>query len=316
MVLSIAFCVVGLALVTWSADQFVIGAARIAIRLDVSAVVVGAVIVGFGTSAPELLVSTSAAARDDIALGVGNIVGSNVANLSLVLGATALITPVVVHSATLRREAPLSLAAAGAFVLLARNGISRADGVLFTILLVSFLGFILLRARQGGFESALTTDVDEVLEGVEEISLGQESGRTLLGLAGTVGGAQMLVEGALDIADRAGVSSGFIGLTLVAIGTSLPELVTAVMAARKGATDLIVGNLLGSNVFNSLAVSGAMGLVGPGPIGDDKLASTALGIMMGVAVLGVVFMMTNRTVVRWEAAALLLLYAGTIPLLA
>ena len=137
--------------------------------------------------------------------------------------------------------------------------------------------------------------------------------RTVVGLTGTVGGAWLLVEGATSLADEVGLTGGFVGLTLVAIGTSLPEMVTAVVAARRGETDLIIGNLLGSNIFNSLAVGAVLGLLGPGPLEDNNLAGLATIIMISVVLIAAVFLYTGGRVVRWQAAALLLIYLGTMP---
>ncbi|MEQ8716199.1 MAG: calcium/sodium antiporter [Acidimicrobiales bacterium] len=312
MVLPVVFVLIGVVLLAKAADEFVVGAATMAIKLRISPVVIGAVIVGFGTSLPEMLVSGLAAGRGDRDLGVGNVIGSNVANLSLVLGVAALIMAIPVDRATMRREAPLSLLSVGLFALLVQDGFERWEGVVLAVALVTAL-FIILRAEVAGG--------DPIVEQLEELPLEEDKPvrvvlfRTFLGLAGTVLGAQLLVEGALDIAEEVGLGAGFVGLTLVAIGTSLPELVTAVIAARKGETGLIVGNLLGSNLFNSLAVGAVIGLIGPGPLIDSNLAGLATWIMVGVSVAGALFMFTGLKVVRWEAALLLVVYVATIPFL-
>lgn len=320
MLLAVFFLVVGLGLLTYSADHFVVGAGRLALHLNISAVVVGAVIVGFGTSAPELLVSATAAARDDLDLATGNVLGSVVANLSLVLGVAALMGRVRVSSTTLLREAPLSVGGVAAFAYVIQGGgVTRTEGIVLAVALVGALAWMINASRRdaalnrAGLEAVLE-DLD--LDDPEAIDLRTEGLRTLAGLVGTVAGSQMLVDGALEIADRAGITSGFIGLSMVAIGTSLPELVTSVAAARRGNTDLIIGSLLGSNMFNGLAIGAAMGLIGPGPIRDASLTGTATLIMIAVVAASTLFMVTGREIVRWEAVTLSVIYLVSLPLLA
>ena len=279
MVLAVIATLVGLALLVWAAEIFVDGAVALARALDVSPVVIGAVIVGFGTSLPELLVSGVAAAEDDRALGVGNVVGSNVANLSLVLASAGLITVIVAEGEARRLELPLSLLAAGAFALVASDGeITRIEGVGLIVALVVALTVILRTSRPA--DPDLFGPAEELA--AESSSVARELWRSASGLALTAVGAQVAVSGAENVAMELGLSGGFVGFSLVAVGTSLPELVTAVAAVRRGETELVVGNLLGSNIFNSLAVGAAIGLIGPGPVGDDVLTSFGLIIMMVV----------------------------------
>lgn len=310
MLLAIVFVIAGIGLLSYAADEFVAGAARIAVRFNVSAVVVGAVIIGFGTSLPEMLVSGVAAGQGDRELGVGNVIGSNVANLSLVLGAAALVAAIPIAKTTIRRELPLSVGSVGLFALLVQGGLSRVEGAICLIGLVAVMGYLLMKANTDDVD--LSEEVDDIGD-AESIDAGTETVRTVLGLAGTVFGAWLLVQGATTIADELGLSGGFVGLTMVAIGTSLPELVTAVAAVRKGHTDLIIGNLLGSNIFNSLAVGAVIGLVGPGPLFDATLTGLAVVIMVAIAVFAGLFMFTDRKVVRWEAAVLLIAYFATMP---
>lgn len=305
--------VAGLVLLTVSADQFVAGAARIAAVMRLSAVVIGAVVIGFGTSAPELVVSAIAAGQGSLDIAVGNVVGSNVANLSLVLGVAALVAPIAVGSTVLRREAPLSLAATLVFAVLVQGGLSRWNATVLGLLLVAALTLILRQARGG--DDALAGEVEEYLGG-EAPSLPREWTRTVLGLVGTLAAAQVLVSSATAIAAEVGLAEGFVGLTIVAIGTSLPELATSVQAARKGETDLIVGNLLGSNLFNAGAVAAVAGLIGPGPLADPTIVGFATLLMVAVAVVATAFMVTGRRVVRWEAGVLVAGYVACVPLLA
>lgn len=319
MLLPVLGIVLGLALLTVAADQFVVGATRIAARLRVSTVVIGAVVIGFGTSAPELVVSVLAGLQGSLELAVGNIVGSNVANLTLVLGVAALIAPVVVSSPVLRREAPLSLGLVLLLGLLLQSGtLTRLDGVLLFGGLVIALSITLWSARRSSGLAALPTAdaVQEFLEEGSRLSLPRESIRTVLGLLGTLGAAQLLVVSASTVARELGLSEAFIGLTVVAIGTSLPELATAVQAARRQETDLLIGNLLGSNLFNSGAVAAAAAFSGAGQTLGPSITGVGTVLMVGVAALATVFMATGRRVHRLEALVLLALYAGTLPLLA
>lgn len=302
----------GVVLLASAADQFVIGAARVALISKVSPLVVGVVIVGFGTSSPELLVSVIAAVGDEPQVAIGNIVGSNIANLSLLLGVGALIVPIVVASTTVRREAPLTVGAMLLFLVLVQGGLGPFEGVL---LLVS-MGLALWRVARGSSGSDPLGPETEELADPAGHSMRVEVIRTVLGLAGTIAGAQALLWAALDLADRAGLGAGFVGATLVAIGTSLPELVTVVQSARRGETDLIVGNLLGSNLFNALAVGGIVALIGTGSIDDRALTIAASVSAVAVAALAAGAMATRRRVERWEGIALVVVYAAIVPLLA
>jgi cation:H+ antiporter len=313
MLLAILGLAAGLALLTYASDQFVVGAARIATSLRLSAVVIGAVVIGVGTSAPELLVSVLAAAQGSLDIAVGNIVGSNVANLTLVLGVAAILTPIAVHGGVLRREAPISLGAVLLLGVLLQRGFGTIEGIVLLVALGVAL-LLVLRSARGG-------DPDLEAEVVEFLTEGpparrREALRTALGLLGTLGAAQLLVVSAVTIAREAGLAEGFVGLTVVAIGTSLPELATSIQAARKHETDLIVGNLLGSNLFNSTAVAGAVAIAGPGTIQDPKLTGLAVALMVGTSALATLLMVTERTVVRWEGVVLLVGYVAVLPLLA
>jgi cation:H+ antiporter len=312
MALSVLGIVVGLVVLTYASDQFVVGAARVARTLRLSPILIGAVVIGFGTSAPEMLVSGLAGAQGSLDIGVGNIIGSNVANLSLVLGIAALVTPIVVSSPVLKREAPISLAATLVFAVVVQGGLAGGEAAILSVVLIVGLALIILGARQG--DDIMTAEVDEFL--TSETTTTREVIRTLLGLGFTLGSAQVLVVSAVAIADQLGLEEGFVGLTIVAIGTSLPELATAIQAARKGETELIIGNLLGSNLFNAGAVGAVAGFLGPGQLNDPSLTGTAVYLMVGISVLATIFMITGRRVGRREGAVLLLIYVAAVPLLA
>lgn len=314
MILPLAGIVVGLVVLTYAAEHFVMGAARLAAFMRLSPVVIGAVVIGFGTSAPEMVVSGLASGQGLLDIAAGNIIGSNVANLSLVLGAASMVMPLAVGSPTLRREAPISLASVLLFAMLVQGGLTRTEAAIAGVALVAALTWILYSSR--GPDVELSAEVEEYLDEEHHHSIWRESLRTFVGLGLTLGAAQILVASASTVADELGLAEGFVGLTIIALGTSLPELATSLQAARKNEPDLIIGNLLGSNIFNSLAVSAVAGLVGPGPLGDEKLAGIGTILMVVVAVAATFFMATGRTVKRWEGAVLLVLYVGVVPLLA
>jgi cation:H+ antiporter len=302
------FAIGGLIALTFASDQFVKGAARLATIFRVAPVVVGAVVIGFGTSAPEMVVSGIAAFDNNLDIGVGNVVGSNVANISLVLAAATFVTVIPVQSQTLRREAPISIAAVVVFALLIQGDLERWEGALLAGLLAVVLISVLRSARS---DDPLAGEVEEFL-GDEQHSVRLESIRTTIGLVIVAASAWFIVEGAMRIAEELELSGGFVGFTLVAVGTSAPELVTSLAAARRGETELLIGNLLGSNVFNSLAVGGVIGLVGPGPVLDTRLAEWGSLLMIGIVVLSWVFMMTGKRVTKREGIILLSLWIASV----
>ncbi|HSJ35998.1 MAG TPA: calcium/sodium antiporter [Acidimicrobiia bacterium] len=313
MLLAIAGVIVGLAILTYSADQFVIGAARVAISMRLSKVVVGAVVIGFGTSTPEMLVSALAGVQGSLDLAVGNIVGSNIANLTLVLGAAALVTPITVEVDVLRREALLSFGLVAVFAFVLRQSMHVRDGVVLAVLFLAALTFIIIDARRG--DDSLGAEVDEYLaDGA--VNPRTEWTRTILGLIGTLGAAQILVTSASEVASQLGMAEGFIGLTVVAVGTSLPELAASLQAARKDETDLIVGNLLGSNLFNAGAVGAIAAITGSGQQVSNTISTAGVFVMLGGAAGATLFMATGRRVTRTEGAVLLAAYVATVPLMA
>jgi cation:H+ antiporter len=313
VLLAVFGVVAGLAVLTVAADQFVVGATRLSAIVKLPTVVIGAVVIGFGTSAPELIVTWLAAGQDAIDVAAGNIVGSNLANLTLVLGIAALVTPLVVRSPVLKREAPLSLLAVIAFGVVVQNGVSAVEGMILLTVLVVSLAIIVISSRGG--DPQMTAEVEEFLAD-GSMSTGREVARTLVGLGFTLGAAQVLIVSATTIAAELGLNEGFVGLTVVAIGTSLPELATALQAARRDETDLIIGNLLGSNLFNSAAVGAVLVFGGSGQTLDPSITGLGVYLMVGVAVIATLFMITGRKVVRFEGVLLLAGYLAVLPLLA
>jgi cation:H+ antiporter len=316
MILLLVGCGVGLLLLVKASDYFVVGSARMATRLRVSSVFIGVAVIGFGTSAPELLVSGLAAVQGSTELAIGNVVGSNVANMTLVLGTAGLLAVVPVRSAVLRWEAPLSVAAVLAFAALVPGGLSLVEGAVLLGLLAVAL-WLLLRAAlagKGDMVDAMAGEVADYVDGTVRPPLRAEIVRTGLGLVGTLAGAQLLVWGASGLAARLGVPPEVIGFTLVAVGTSLPELVTAIQAQRHGEPDLLVGNLLGSNLFNSLAVGGVIGLAGAGS-GTTAVPAAQVVVMVGSSLGAWLLLFNQARLDRWEAGLLLVGYTASLPLI-
>lgn len=305
MILDLFFAVGGLGLLLLGSENMVTSSARLAERRGISPIVVGGLILGFGTSLPELVVSGTAAIRGDTALGVGNIVGSNLANLGLVLGFTALLTPIAVDSSTWRRV-PVSSLSVVLFALFMKTGgrLERWEGA---VLLVAFVAatWFFLRETDARPDSDAASGQPLTAWEVWKIPLG---------LAATLGGAQLAVEGFQDIAERLGWDSGFVGVSLVAVGTSLPELFIGLAGIRQKQPMLSLGNILGSNVFNSLAVIGLVTLVRPGGYSSEGVPWVAGFSMLGMVALSVVLFANGRCLRRWEGALLLAGYATALPL--
>lgn len=309
MIFSLSLVLAGLILLTKSADQFVTGSARMASIMRISPFIVGALVMGFGTSAPEMLVSGIAASKGNLDFGVGNLVGSNITNLTIVLGVAGMILAVPVRKRVLRVEAPMTLAAALIFGWILQNGVERWEGFLLLGFLVAALSVILIRGRGTGTPEEL----EEIL-GEEESTKGREMVRILIGLVGTVAGAAILVKGGEGVAEELGLSAGFIGLTLIAVGTSLPELVTSVVAARRGHTELIIGNLLGSNLLNSLGGGAVLGLVSTtSELDDGRLAGLPVLIMISASVLAIGAMISRKRVSRSEGVILIAVWLLSMP---
>ncbi|WP_208625345.1 calcium/sodium antiporter [Salinicola salarius] len=258
--------VAGLVVLVWSADRFVDGAAATARHLGLPPLLIGMVVIGFGTSAPELMVSALAAVQGNPGLALGNAYGSNITNIALIAGLVALISPLTVHSQVIRQELPvLGVMTLISLWCLFDGVISRIDAVILLLLLGGFLGYSIWRSRRPGTDT-LQTDVEADTAG-QNMSLKRSVTWTLVGLVLLIISSRFLVWGAVSIAEAFGVSDLVIGLTVVAIGTSLPELASSISAVRKNEHDLVIGNVVGSNLFNTLAVVGLAGLIQP--IGVD-----------------------------------------------
>ncbi|MBU8536290.1 calcium/sodium antiporter [Falsiroseomonas tokyonensis] len=315
----------GLVLLVLGGELFVRGAVRIAERLGVSPLMIGLTLVGFGTSTPELVTSVQASLAGSPGIAIGNIVGSNIANILLILGISALVFPIAVPSAALRRDGML-----GALVAAALLGVGlfwtldRMAGVVF---LLGLAGYIAYAWRQ---ESAATGDhtaAFEKAQAMEEVHPGglavhapivtdnfwrgvpASIGFVVVGLALVVGGGGLLVEGATGLARSLGVSESVIGLTIVAVGTSMPELVTSLVAAFRRHADVALGNVLGSNIYNVLGIGGATALIAPTAV-PPEIAGFDMFVMLGVSLLLLVLARSGWRIGRREGALLVALYAG------
>ncbi len=257
--------IAGFGMLIWGADQFVSGAAGLARTLKVSALIIGLVIVGLGTSAPEMLVAGVAAWEGNTGLAIGNSIGSNITNIALVLGVTAMIAPpLVVHSKLLRRELPvLFIIMLLVFVLFFDLHLSFVDGIILLLALVAFIGWMVRLGRLSQKEDH-DPIIDEMAEEMpQELPIGKALIKLFIGLVVLLIGARLVVWGAVSIAQAFGISDLVIGLTVVAIGTSLPELATTITSAKKGEHDLAIGNIIGSNMFNLLGVLGIPAVIHP-----------------------------------------------------
>jgi cation:H+ antiporter len=298
----------GLVLLLVAGDFLVRGAVNLSLRLGIPAFLVGMTVVAFGTSAPELLVSVQAVLADAGGLALGNVVGSNIANILLVMGAPALLAPVVIGRES-RRDFGIMIGATLLFIALAFSGvIGLWQALVLLAAFAVFMGDSILRGRKARVEV-------EELEGVDPDLQGPKIAIYLaLGLIGLPIGAHLLVTGAVDIAAALGVSDVVIGLTIVAIGTSLPELATTLMAALRREGGVALGNILGSNIFNLLLILGVAGLVGPMTVPAEMLRLD-LWVMLGAALLLAPFIWTGRPIGRMFGAVLLLAYGGYLWLL-
>jgi len=315
MLLAIGALITGITLLVWGADRFVDGAASVAKNLRVPPMVIGLTIVSLGTSLPEMIVSAMAALDGNRDLGIGNVLGSNIANIGLVLGVTALIIPLAVQSMTLRREMPvLILITFLAFALLADGVLSLIDGIILIIGLVLMMGWITRISMKDRHDPMVEEFTESIPEGM---SMKSSILWFIVGLVVLIISSRMVVWGAVEIAQFFGVSDLIIGLTIVAIGTSLPELVASVAGAVKGEADLAIGNVIGSNMFNLLAVLAMPALIYPGAFAQEALMRDfpiMLGFTIALLVVSLGFKVGGK-INRFEGGLLLSGFAGYLYLL-
>ncbi len=311
MLLSLAAVMGGLVLLVMSADKFVEGAAAVARHAGMSPLLIGMVVVGFGTSAPEMVVSAISAWQGAPGLALGNAFGSNITNIALILGLTAVIAPVTVHSNVLRKELPILLGVTLFTVLLLVDGsLDRLDGVLLLAVFCALMAWSILQGiRRRG--DTLDAEMEHRFE-IDTPPLGRSLLRLVAGLVVLVLSSRLLVWGAVRVASSFGVSDLVIGLTVVAVGTSLPELAASLLAVKKGEHDIALGNVLGSNLFNTLAVVGIAGCIEPMRVSHyvllrDCLVMTAL--TMSLFIFGFRLKGVGR-INRFEGGGLLLAYVS------
>ncbi len=312
MLMPILAVVGGLALLVWSADRFIDGAAATARHAGMPPLLIGMVIIGFGTSAPELVVSAFASIQGNPNLALGNGYGSNITNIALILGITALLSPIAVHSQILRKELPLlSVITLLAGYQLMDGEISGTDAWILLGVFFLMMGWSITQGmRQRG--DALGTDMEHELDSDGTMPLGKAIFWLLLGLVLLVLSSRVLVWGAVDIASAMGVSDLVIGLTVVAIGTSLPELASSIIAVRKNEHDLALGNVIGSNMFNTLAVVGIAGAIHPMSVSPEVLTRdwvVMAGLTLSLFVLSYGFRGPGR-INRIEGGLLLAIFAA------
>lgn len=298
----------GLIILAIGAESLIRGAVRIAQALGVSPFIIGFTLIGFGTSAPELVVSLSAALRGSSEIALGNVVGSNIANIGLVLGLAAVVRPVTAYMRLLWVEVPLVIAISVLLWFLCRDGsLSQSDGI---ALLAGFVVLAVYMYRSASRESPeVQAEVGQVA--AVQMSMWLALVLVFVGLAGLIGGAQLMVDSAVAIAKSLGVSEWLIGLTVVAVGTSLPELAAAVAAAWRGESDLVLGNVVGSNLFNILLILGTTVTVQPMAV-SDSVVFRELPIMIGFALVLLFVLLNGLRVNRWEGAFLLIAYTGFV----
>jgi cation:H+ antiporter len=313
MLLSIVMIVIGLAVLVWSADMFVDGAAAVALNFGMSTLLVGMVIIGFGTSAPEMTVSVLAAMQGNPGLALGNAYGSNITNIALILGLTALVSPVLMRSQLLKRELPILLGVTLLVFFHLQDGqITRIEGLIELAVLLAVFTWMTMQSRQ---ESSHGDELEvELNQELKRIKTSKAWVMLVVGLVLLVVSSRMLVWGAVNIAHGLGVSDLIIGLTVVAIGTSLPELASSIAAARKGEHDLAVGNVIGSNLFNTLAVVGLAGAIHPMQVPAEVLTRD-WAVMLGLTILLFALGYTRKasgekTISRLGGSLLIAIYIG------
>ncbi len=313
MWLAVIAILIGLAILVWSADVFIDGATALAKKFSVPSFLIGVLILGIGTSAPEMVVSVLAALEGSPELALGNAYGSNIINIALVLGATVLISPIIIRKGIVKRDLPLLLLITAIAAWQLRDGIlSQVDGLILLVLLIAVLGLqIVLSIREGYHEHE--EDIDNADSDATEPSVARGLGSLLLGMLMLVLSSRAIVWGAVELATLWGLSELIIGLTIVAVGTSLPELVSSLSAARKGEHDMALGNIIGSNVFNTLAVVGLATVIAP--IAADPVILSrdvmAMGLLTVLLVALCVFAFTTkRQFGRTSGATLVLFFVG------
>lgn len=299
----------GLGALVVGAELLVRGASKLAFKLGISPLVVGLTVVAMGTSAPELAVSVQSAVSGQTDIAVGNVVGSNIFNILFILGVSALITPLVVNQQLIRQEVPIMVGASLLFVVMALDGgLSRFNGLFFMTVLIAHTTFLIVQSRRQQAVAAAADKVEPETTGWDS-SLIAQTALIVAGLALLVLGASWLVGAAVVLAKHLGVSEMVIGLTIVAAGTSLPEVATSVLAAIRGQRDIAVGNVVGSNIFNILGVLGVSAIVAPSSLSvAPAMIAFDIPVMLAVAIACLPIFFTGHLIARWEGAVFFGLY--------
>ena len=312
MLLNFVALIVGLIVLVVAADKFIAGTVAIARKFNVSPLLIGLTIVGLGTSAPEILVSAIASWQGNAGLAVGNALGSNIANIGLILGVTALISPLTFNSTLLKRELPILMVVSLICYFMAFDGLGIIDGILMILMLISFLLWLIRSAKQNSQNTNFNDPLEQDLisEMAEDLSDTKAWLFFVFGLIGLLASSKLLVWAAVNIAESFGVSDLVIGLTIVALGTSLPELAASISSVMKKEDDLAIGNVIGSNMYNLLAVYSLPGLIAPGPV-PESVVSRDFPFMLGLTavlfILGYGLTESGR-INRLEGMGLLLVY--------
>ena len=296
MMIDILLIVVGVALVLFGADKLTEGASALARRMNVPEIIIGLTIVAAGTSAPELFVSLVSALNDTPDMAVGNVVGSNTMNAMLIVGCAAMVAPMTISRSTVKKDIPFSVAASILLIILAFDSfLSRIDGIILLLGFAAFMTYTLMQVKTGSSEAVK-----------EQSPVWKNILFLLFGLAGLVVGSNLFVDSASNVALSLGISEGVVGLTIVAGGTSLPELATSVVAARKGQSAIAIGNVIGSNVFNILLILALTATISPLQI--EGITTIDMAVMLLSVTLVWLFSRTRYTVERWEGAVLVIGY--------
>ncbi|MBE0493581.1 MAG: calcium/sodium antiporter [Thiomicrospira sp.] len=318
LILPSVLLIIGLALLVWSSDIFIEGAASTALRYKVSPLIIGVVIIGFGTSSPEMIVAIIASLEGNPGLAIGNAVGSNITNIGLVLGITALIAPLVVKSSVLRREFPILLFITGfGLALLMDHHLGVIDGIILISTLIGILIWMVHSNKNIASDDPLSEEINQELSAIPKHSKTRALMYLFVGLIVLMISARLMVWGAVEIAEFFEVPDLIIGLTIVAIGTSLPELAAAITAALKNEVDMLIGNILGSNLFNILAVLAIPSILAPSLI-DMEVLQRDYPIMLAFTVAMVLVALPrkgNASISRMEGFLLLALFVGYLTLL-
>ncbi|CAN5771640.1 MAG: calcium/sodium antiporter [Gemmatimonadetes bacterium] len=303
---------VGLALLVAGAELFVRGAARLAILVGISPLVIGLTVVALGTSSPEIAVSVQASTAGQGDLALGNVIGSNIFNVLFILGLSAILLPLVVSQQLVRLDVPVMIAAAFLLILLTIDGrLGLVDGGILLLAGASYVVFLIVVSRRQGVSAQQELATEQSAAAGRGQVWAKNAGLILVGLAMLILGSRWLVSGAVTIAESLGVSQLIIGLTVVAAGTSLPEVATSVIAALRGERDIAVGNVVGSNIFNILIVLGLASLVAPDPISvPASVLRFDLPVMTAVAVACLPIFFTGHRIDRWEGALFLAYYVA------